>query len=95
MPQNEDGTVHFAYFRKDTQTSYVWDGLGDSIEVCWGGYAEPATDSIEAPAGSNASVPQVMEEFKRLCDADSDSLLGVKPGVREFVPGVDYDYRVH
>lgn len=50
MTQNEDGRVHFTYFDKPTQLSFIWDGFSDYIQVCHGGYGEPVVDMIRIPS---------------------------------------------
>lgn len=47
-PQNEDGTAHLAYYDKEHEISFVWNGSrGKRIDVCPGPYGEPADDSHE------------------------------------------------
>lgn len=73
-PQNEDGVPHFAYFDESTQTSFVWAGnFDDPIEVCVGGYGEPASDYIDPrkylmPAPSQITGPGVwLSWFEVIC----------------------------
>jgi hypothetical protein len=42
--QSRDGQSHFTYFDYATQTSFVWDGKSDHIEVSVGGYGEPVVE---------------------------------------------------
>ena len=50
--QAEDGIAHLAYYDKEHQISFVWNGRqGDRIDVCPGGYAEPANESYYAYIG--------------------------------------------
>jgi len=61
MPQNADNHAHFAYYDKAHEVSFVWAGNPDElIEVCPGGYGEPAQDAIDPrPYGTSAPATSV------------------------------------
>lgn len=41
--QGQDGAAHLTYYDKTHIISFIWDGTkGDLVDVCPGGYAEPA-----------------------------------------------------
>lgn len=71
VAQNADGRPHFAYYYKQGELSFVWDGnLEHSIEVCPGGYGEPVDDHIEL---SRSPMPKMfphqwLEWFAQVCD---------------------------
>ena len=70
MPQNDDGTPHFAYYDKPNQLSFIWDGRSPCIEVSHGGYGEPVVDHIpvNGRAGiSSASSTRWMDWFQLVC----------------------------
>lgn len=68
MRQNEDGTVHLAYYDAWTSMSFVWSGiLGEPIEVCPGGYGEPPTDQIDIVVGYDTNLRDAMKIFEMLC----------------------------
>jgi hypothetical protein len=51
MPvQGADGTPHFTYFDKESQLSFVWNGVSNRVEVSHGGYGEPVTETFNIPA---------------------------------------------
>lgn len=75
--QNADGYPHLAYFDKATDTSYVWDGIRPTIQVCPGGYGEPVTREIPSPYANPDRhswmfrFKDVLAEFAYLCRSDA------------------------
>ena len=70
MPQNADGTPHFAYYDLPNLLSFIWDGKSPVIEVSQGGYGEPVFDTIpvNGRAGiSNATSIRWMDWFQLVC----------------------------
>lgn len=72
--QNADGYPHLAYFDKATDTSYVWDGIRPTIQVCPGGYGEPVTREIPSPHATELKLSRfkdILAEFAHLCRSDA------------------------
>jgi hypothetical protein len=79
--QNEDGRAHLAYFDKPHQLSFIWDCYDPVIQVCYGGYGEPVTDTIEvtqylrdpkSPATTATRFEVVCMEYVKRYEASAD-----------------------
>lgn len=63
---NNDGLAHLTIFVNNT--SFVWDG-GDTIEVSFGGYAEPVEDTIPMdPSHKNMSLENALNVLTRIAN---------------------------
>jgi hypothetical protein len=66
-PQNADGTAHIAYFDKATETSFVWNGVEDVVEVCRGGYGEPVSDTFPLMTYAVDNARTLLRSFEDAC----------------------------
>lgn len=77
--QGTDGQPHLTYFDPVTVTSYVWDGLSDTIEVSPGGYGEPVRWTVPSLLAKAEIPPErrygldfdsVLASFRTACEDD-------------------------
>ena len=77
--QNEDGVPHLAYFNKEFNLSFVWSGqVGEPIDICPGGYGEPAVHQILMDTGQalkEASIHDWLAWFRGVCEEWIDTNL--------------------
>lgn len=75
--QGADLSAHLTYFDPRTQTSFVWDGKSDEIEVSIGGYGEPVDHTIPVPwdvMRGEFTVRYFIEEFRSHCEDHAATL---------------------
>lgn len=65
--QGLDGDAHLTYYDKDSDQSFVYDGMSNKISVSKYGYGEPPSDEIEATALDTTTTDMVIEAFERIC----------------------------
>lgn len=69
--QDADGTPFISYFAKET--SFIWDGLSTTVQVCDGAAGEPVTDTFEIAASlpnyvSNLTPGVLLARFANACE---------------------------
>lgn len=74
MPENDDGTAHFAYYNVELLLSFCWSGdLDRPVQVSYGGYGEPVVREYDADLFAPYTTEvkgtlDLLRAFKRFCD---------------------------
>jgi len=76
MINNEDGVPHFAYYIKGIETSFVWRLDSPVVQICPGGYGEPAVGTIIIePEVRTMPIGLAFQRVKRYCDDFAEELI--------------------